>query len=210
MNLTPADVEAQQFAPALRGYQMEEVDNFLDDVAATLRGHEQRLREAQDRIRSLENEISSKGGDETTISRAFLAAQRSADALIAEAETQAAKIRRDAESEATRLVEDRDTHRQSILAEINSMRSAVAGLKSRLGELAGSVNSEVTAMESALARSEAEVREPTSSAETEEEDDDESEPAHIDRVQSIIDEIPTLDLTEEPVSRVSARPWERG
>ncbi|MGH9892832.1 MAG: DivIVA domain-containing protein, partial [bacterium] len=48
MNLTPIDVEQKAFTQALRGYQMDEVDDFLDEVVATLRSYEQRLREAQD------------------------------------------------------------------------------------------------------------------------------------------------------------------
>ena len=236
MNLSPTDVESKAFTQALRGYQMDEVDDFLDEVMTTLKAHEQRLREAQDRIRSLESDLASRGGDESTISRAFLAAQRSADALIADAETEAVKIKREAEAEASRLKEDRDTQRNSVLGEINAMKAAVAALKSRLTDLAGSVGRDVAAMESALNDAETEVREPapvSGSADTGETTDDagvdaEDEPGAVSRtrsVQSIIDDLPnsdqasddladndlpSLDLTEEPPTRVSARPWERG
>ncbi|HUO46413.1 MAG TPA: DivIVA domain-containing protein [Acidimicrobiia bacterium] len=227
MNLSPTDIESKAFTQALRGYQMDEVDDFLDEVMTTLKAHEQRLREAQDRIRSLESDLASRGGDESTISRAFLAAQRSADALIADAETQAVRIKREAEAEASRLKEDRDTQRNSILDEITAMRTAVTALKSRLTDLAGSVGHDVAAMESALNDAETEVREPAPVASPAADgDDDEAEPVTRSRsVQSIIDDLPKsdqanddvtgddlpgLDLTEEPPTRVSARPWERG
>lgn len=237
MNLSPTDVESKAFTQALRGYQMDEVDDFLDEVMTTLKAHEQRLREAQDRIRSLESDLASRGGDESTISRAFLAAQRSADALIADAETEAVKIKREAEAEASRLKEDRDTQRNSVLGEINAMKAAVAALKSRLTDLAGSLGRDVAAMESALNDAETEVREPApvsgSAPDTGETTDDAGEPAEDEpgavsrtrSVQSIIgdlpksdqasddladNDLPSLDLTEEPPTRVSARPWERG
>ena len=37
MMLTPSDVEQRTFGTALRGYDVGEVDEFLDEVVATLR-----------------------------------------------------------------------------------------------------------------------------------------------------------------------------
>lgn len=202
MTLSPNDVEDKAFTQALRGYQMDEVDDFLDEVVTTLRGHEQQLREANDRIRSLEADLSSRGGDESAISRAFLAAQRSADALIAEAETQADKIKRDAEAEATKLIEDRDQQRRGLLEEINSMRAAVQALKTRLGDLASTVSRDVTAMESAVEEAERGMSAPPPLA---------AAPApRSEETEAEVEEPPTLDLTGDATTRVSARPWERG
>jgi cell division initiation protein len=233
MTLSVGDVENKQFTPAMRGYHVDQVDDFLDDVVATLRAHEQRLRDAQDRIRTLEADLSSRGSDETTISRAFLAAQRSADALITEAEDAARLIRRDAESQAAALTGERDEQRRKLVDEIEVMKVAVRNLKSRLGDLAGTIGADVASMEAVLAEAETEVRQPlvavpplvedepviesapaaeSKFAEPEEPAADEApaQPASNQSVASIIDELPTLDLTEEGPSRVSSRPWERG
>jgi cell division initiation protein len=233
MTLNVGDVENKQFTPAMRGYHVDQVDDFLDDVVATLRAHEQRLRDAQDRIRTLETDLSSRGSDETTISRAFLAAQRSADALITEAEETAVRIRREAEAEATALTGERDDQRRKLLEEIATMRQAVVALKSRLGELAGTVGTDVAVMEAALVEAETEVRQPlvaiptmiedepvaessptakSTAPETEEPSAEEAPtpPATNQSVASILEELPTLDLTEDGPSRVSSRPWERG
>jgi cell division initiation protein len=233
MTLSVGDVENKQFTPAMRGYHVDQVDDFLDDVVTTLRAHEQRLRDAQDRIRTLEADMSSRGSDETTISRAFLAAQRSADALIADAEEAARRIRRDAEAEAAALTGERDEHRRKLIDEIEVMRGAVSNLRSRLGELAGTVGADVATMEAVLAEAETEVRQPlvavpplvedepveesppaaeSTSPDPEDAAADEAPtpPATTQSVASIVDELPTLDLTEEGPSRVSSRPWERG
>lgn len=230
MTLNVDDVENKQFTPAMRGYHVDQVDDFLDDVVATLRAHEQRLRDAQDRIRTLEADLSSRGSDETTISRAFLAAQRSADALITEAEETAVRIRREAEAEASALTGERDEQRRKLLEEIAAMRQAVVALKNRLGELAGTVGTDVAVMEAALVEAETEVRQPlvaiptmiedeqvaespptaqSTSTETEEPSAEEA-PTTDQSVASILEELPTLDLTEDGPSRVSSRPWERG
>ena len=47
MELTPIDVEQKAFTQALRGYQMDEVDDFLDEIVTALRGYDQRLRDTQ-------------------------------------------------------------------------------------------------------------------------------------------------------------------
>lgn len=96
MPLTPIDIQQKTFGPELRGYNMDEVDDFLDDVVATLKDYDQRVRDAQDRIRALEAEISTSGEDETAISRALVAAQKQADALLAEAKEDAERIRNEA------------------------------------------------------------------------------------------------------------------
>jgi cell division initiation protein len=233
MTLSVGDVENKQFTPAMRGYHVDQVDDFLDDVVTTLRAHEQRLRDAQDRIRTLEADLSSRGSDETTISRAFLAAQRSADALITDAEEAARRIRRDAETEAAALTGERDEQRRKLVDEIEVMRGAVSNLRSRLGELAGTIGTDVASMEAVLAEAETEVRQPLVAVPTLVEDEPVAEspppaesastgpeeaaadeaptpPATNQSVASIIDELPTLDLTEEGPSRVSSRPWERG
>ena len=44
--LTPADVEQKTFSTALRGYDLDEVDDFLDDVVATLRALTEQLEAA--------------------------------------------------------------------------------------------------------------------------------------------------------------------
>lgn len=235
MTLSVGDVENKQFTPAMRGYHVDQVDDFLDEVVVTLRAHEQKVRDAQDRIRTLESDLSSRGSDETTISRAFLAAQRSADALIADAETEAGRIRGEAEVEADRLTGERDEQRKKLLDEIAVMRAAVIHLRTRLGELTGTVGTDVTAMEQAVDAAEAGVLEPLfatpslideESSPSESPPDEESAPEAVSEpieppatnqapstnreAANIIDELPSLDLTEQGPSRVSSRPWERG
>lgn len=44
MALTPADIERKVFGTTLRGYNVEEVDDFLDEMVATLRDLDGRIR----------------------------------------------------------------------------------------------------------------------------------------------------------------------
>ena len=139
MELTPIDVEQKAFTQALRGYQMDEVDDFLDEIVTALRGYDQRLRDAQEKIRALEADASSRGGDETTISRAILVAQRSADSLLAEAKVDADRIRNSAKAEAESLHAEREVERNRAQTEIDGMREKVSSLRQTLAVLVEAV-----------------------------------------------------------------------
>lgn len=247
MDLTPNDVEQKAFTQALRGYQMDEVDDFLDEIVTTLRSYDQRLRDAQDKIRALETDAVSRGGDETTISRAILVAQRSADALLAEARGEADRIKHSAKAETESLSAKRDMERNRLQTEIDGMRERVSGLRETLAALASAVGGQIGGMEAAIAAAEAQLHS-TVSAETAPVDQrgadavpgDDADPApmfgngEVDSAEESdrADDSDSPDLDgqsdhsrhsidlneaddddfdpEEVVSRVSARPWERG
>ena len=43
MAITPADIEKKTFSTALRGYDLDEVDDFLDEMVVAVRGLEEEL-----------------------------------------------------------------------------------------------------------------------------------------------------------------------
>lgn len=151
MPLTPIDIQQKTFGPELRGYNMDEVDDFLDEVVTALKDYDQRVRDAQDRIRALEAELSTRGEDESAISRALVGAQKQADTLVSDAHSDAERIRADAQVEADQLRADRDTERMSLTQDIARMRATVADLKRRLIELAAAAGDDFDAMDEAAA-----------------------------------------------------------
>jgi cell division initiation protein len=222
LNLTPIDVEQKAFTQALRGYQMDEVDDFLDEVVATLRSYEQRLREAQDKIRALESDTSSRGGDESEISRAIITAQRSADRLLTEARTEAEAIRGQAEADTAAALKRRDEEKDRLHGEVLGMRELVGSLRAKLTELAAAVTTEIDQMDDNLSQTVSTL----SGSGGNESNTIELEDAEIEEVAgdtpSFSDIFPAqagtreVDITDEvfepepEIARVSARPWERG
>ena len=222
MNLTPIDVEQKAFTQALRGYQMDEVDDFLDEVVATLRSYEQRLREAQDKIRALESDTSSRGGDESEISRAIITAQRSADRLLTEAKAEAEAIRGQAEADTAAALKRRDEEKDRLQGEVLGMRELVGSLRAKLSELAAAVTTEIDQMDdnlsqtvSTLSGSGGKESNPIEleEAEIEEVAGDTPSFSEIFPAQAGAREVDITDEVFEPqaeIARVSARPWERG
>jgi cell division initiation protein len=139
MPLTPIDVQQKTFATALRGYDLDEVDDFLDAVVVALKDYDQRLSDAQERISTLEAELNDKGDAEGAIARALVAAQRSADAIVADAKEQAQRILADADTEANELADTREAERRRLQAEIDDLRGRVSSVRSSVAELAAAI-----------------------------------------------------------------------
>ena len=195
MPLTPIDVQQKTFGTALRGYDLDEVDDFLDDVVTALKDYDQRLRDAQERIATLEMEMTDRGDAEGAIARALVAAQRSADSIIADAKAEADRIIGDATVEAAEASRARDEEKATAEAEIGRIRAVVDDLRSRLADLAAAVGTNLdkadTAMSTAAANLEPEV---TEAAVTESE-----EPQPTWEQPSAVEELDEFDDSDDGV-----------
>ena len=117
MQLTPLDIQQQQFRVRFRGFDIREVDRFLEQVAdilATTQGDNKSLREE---IRRLKLETQGYKEREETFKRAMLNSQKvleqmkenarkSAEVIIADAEVKAEKVLNRAHNRLSQLHED--------------------------------------------------------------------------------------------------------
>ena len=234
MDLTPTDVEQKAFTQALRGYQMDEVDDFLDEIVTSIRSYDARLRESQDRIQTLENEAVSRGGDESTISRAILVAQRTADALLEEARLEAERIRKEAVAEIERLSGEREVERKNLRDEIQGMRDKVSDLRATLAMLTAEIEGQIGGMDGEIAGADEFLAIETQVTDDDDQESDRTSPSSTPTPQTAESGVagnegsgdpaegPAYDIDlsegekdndmekESAGRRVSARPWERG
>ena len=117
MKITPLDIQQQKFKIRFRGFDPQEVDLFLEQIAD---GFESLLKEnekLQEEILRLENESQGYKKREETFKRALLNsqkvleqmkenAQKSSELIIAEAEVKAEKILNKAHNRLAQLHED--------------------------------------------------------------------------------------------------------
>lgn len=225
MPLTPIDVQQKTFGTALRGYDLDEVDDFLDDVVTSLKDYEQRLRDAQERISTLELEMTDRGDAEGAIARALVAAQRSADSIISDAKVEAERIIGDARSEASEMSQARDDEKAKAEAEIGRIRSIVDDLRSQLAELVAVVGADVEKLGGAIsiATVDLESAESVEAAVSEYEEPQSAweQPAALDEIEEL-DESDDSDDSEGEVAETTShwsdddeeetpvRPWEVG
>ena len=160
MAITQADVENVSFAIAKKGYDVDEVDVFLEKVAdeigeltATIADLREQLKgapaaekrqtpshgadvedtetseindenakaiiaEKDEIIEQLRADLENKNADDSAISQALIVAQRSADEIIAKANTQAYNTIQDAKDEAGRIVNRAEAEKEGIMAAI--------------------------------------------------------------------------------------------
>ena len=117
MKITPLDIQQQQFKTRFRGFDIREVDAFLEQMAETFETLQKTNQNLSDEVRRLELEIQGYRKREETFKRALLNSQKvldqmkdnarkSAELIIAEAEVKAEKILNKAHNRLAQLHED--------------------------------------------------------------------------------------------------------
>jgi cell division initiation protein len=117
MNLTPLDIQQQQFQVRFRGFDIREVDRFLEQVSEAFANVQNDSKNLKEEIRSLKLENQGYKEREETFKRAMLNSQKvleqmkdnarkSAEVIIADAEVKAEKILNRAHNRLSQLHED--------------------------------------------------------------------------------------------------------
>jgi cell division initiation protein len=104
MDVSPKTLREVEFREKMRGYHPEDVDQFLERVAAGIEVLQDRLRQAIDRAQRAEQAANEAGGSDETLRRTLVLAQRTADLAVQEAREQAARILASAEQQAQSII----------------------------------------------------------------------------------------------------------
>lgn len=170
--LTAAEVEQKTFSTALRGYDLDEVDDFLDEIVATIRELTDQLEAAQQGRPAAAAPVTAPAPepapepvaeaeqpatttppaaiDESAIGRALLAAQTAADQLLADAQSRAEQIVSEARGEADTLEAEKEAKRAETEAEIAALAARVNSIRSELSVLAGEVSDKLDQMDAVV------------------------------------------------------------
>lgn len=150
MALTPADIEQRTFSTALRGYDLDEVDDFLDEVVVSLRQLEERLEAAEKQRPPAPEAPVGSPVDEGAVGRALVAAQEAADRIVADARRDAEEILNEARNEADSWVGERERRKSEAEAEMARLTEHVAEVRVRLAALATEVADRLDEMDQAI------------------------------------------------------------
>lgn len=124
MDLTPETVRRAEFGRAWGGYDMREVDSFLEEVGNGVDALHARIRELT--LRAERAESRGGGGLDDTIKRTLTLAQRAADLVVSEAKGVAERTKADAAATASRTLAaaDEDANQLRARAEADGERLA--------------------------------------------------------------------------------------
>ena len=99
--ITPVDIENKRFArQRINGYNVDEVDDFLDDISVHYAKKTRELAEANQRVKELEESMEKYKTIETTLQNTLVMAQTTADEVKKVAKDKADQIINDAKSQA--------------------------------------------------------------------------------------------------------------
>ncbi len=117
MTITPMDIQNKEFERSFRGYDIEDVDEFLDRVAKDIEGLMRDNMELKDQINQLLEKNKNYQKLEETMHNAIVVAQETAEEVKHSAKRESDLIRREAESEAKRIVDEARSRSGKIMSE---------------------------------------------------------------------------------------------
>ena len=104
--ITPLDLENKRFSRKMRGYNDDEVDEFLDAVTVDYEKLYRENAELKDKIEDLEKEMDHYKNVEQTLQNTLVMAQTTAEEIKTSAQSRADQIIKDAQNEAKRATDE--------------------------------------------------------------------------------------------------------
>jgi DivIVA domain-containing protein len=159
IDLTPLDVRKKKgdFRRAVRGYDTELVDDFLDMVAERLEELVKQNVALSERAEHLQEQVASYREREKALNEALVTAQQLRSEAQAQADREAELIRREAQSQAERIVEEGQRSYREIARDIEALRTRRRQFVRAFGTLLERYLSELEVEEARLSESEVEV-----------------------------------------------------
>ncbi|MBO4949378.1 MAG: DivIVA domain-containing protein [Peptococcaceae bacterium] len=115
--LKPMDIHNKEFKRVMRGYDVEEVDEFLDEIIVDFEKMQRELDVLKTQISNYSENMNTYREKELSLNNVMLSAQRFADQLTVDAERKAAEIIANAEREAERIVGSTQEKYNQVLAD---------------------------------------------------------------------------------------------
>ncbi len=136
MRITPLDIQQMVFKVSFRGYDKEEVNRFLEELAQTVEALNRDHAVQREKIIFLEQQLAELKRTEATLSNTLLSAQslaedvkqnahREADLVIKEAELKAGELIRQARVELTDTQRDLSSLQKQRLLMIERLRASL-------------------------------------------------------------------------------------
>ena len=145
--LTPVDIQRQEFGVKFRGYDDEEVDNFLDLVGADYEKLYKENGEMRKEIEHLEEALERYKNMEATLQQSIVLAQTAAEDIKKNAAQQADVIVNEAQTKSEGMYRQLDMDIQSKKNELSGVIAEVSGYKTRIKGICSAIMEMLEKME---------------------------------------------------------------
>jgi len=144
MKLTPLDIHHKEFGHSLRGYNEEQVDAFLDEVADEFERLFKENIDLSERLDAAGERVRTYQAMEATLQNTMVAATRSAEEIGAKARNEAEMTVRDAELKAKEIIHNALQQKQKVANELIRIKQAEEEFRGRYRSLLESQMRSVT------------------------------------------------------------------
>lgn len=132
MPLTPLDIHNKEFTRGFRGYDEDEVNEFLDQVIKDYEIVIRQKKELEREVNQLNERLGHFNDIETTLNKSILVAQETAEGVKSSANKESKLIIKEAEKNADRIVNDALEKSRRISIEVEDMKKQAKVFKTRL------------------------------------------------------------------------------
>ncbi|MGP4040377.1 DivIVA domain-containing protein [Gracilibacillus sp. D59] len=132
MPLSPLDIHNKEFARGFRGYDEDDVNEFLDQV---IKDYETVIREKKDlkeKVDQLNEKLSHFSNIETTLNKSILVAQETAEDVKENAKKESKLIIKEAEKNADRIINEALHKSRTIALEVEELKKQAKVFRTRL------------------------------------------------------------------------------
>lgn len=132
MALTPLDIHNKEFSRGMRGYDQDEVNEFLDQVMKDFELVIREKKEQKREIELLEDKLTHFSNIEETLNKSILVAQQTADEVKGNATKESKLIVREAEKNADRIINEALEKARRIEIEVEELKKQGKVFRTRL------------------------------------------------------------------------------
>ncbi|HEU4965531.1 MAG TPA: DivIVA domain-containing protein [Bacilli bacterium] len=135
MPLTPLDIHNKEFGRSFRGYDEDEVNEFLDRVIKDYEGIIRENRNMEEKVAMLEERLSHFQTLEESLSKSIIVAQETAEEVKANARKEAQLIIKESEKNADRIINEALAKARRITMEIDEIQKQADVFRARFKSL---------------------------------------------------------------------------
>lgn len=135
MPLTPLDIHNKEFARRIRGYDEDEVNEFLDQVIKDYESVIRENKELQNQMFSLQERLDHFIHIEDSLSKTIIVAQEAADDVKNNAKKESQLIIKEAEKNADRIINESLSKSRKISMEVEELKKQASIYRTRFRTL---------------------------------------------------------------------------
>lgn len=135
MPLTPLDIHNKEFARRIRGYDEDEVNEFLDQIIKDYESVIRENKELGNQLMTMQERLDHFSNIEETLSKTIIVAQEAADELKNNAKKEAQLIVKESEKNADRIINDALGKSRKIALEVEELKKQASIYRTRFRSL---------------------------------------------------------------------------